>query len=191
MNSRGWVIGALVVLLGIAALSQIRKGDTETSKRTESDAEVAAEKAVSVLPPGTEAAWLAYVDRRIASTLHRTGNMIQITDGLNAMLGMTQYVSANSPYEVSCDMLEGSLAFGYASSVTCGDSGEPESDSDYKVDIYGSVTNADPSAEKAPPLGVSEHSIAAAHLNKVLCQRIAERVQEIMATQPSACGGQK
>jgi hypothetical protein len=191
MNSSKWIIGALVVLVGIAGLSHIREDVAESSKRTLSDVELAAEKAVSVLPPGTEDAWLAYVDHRIAATLHRTGNVIQITDGLNEMLGITQYVSANSPYEISCDGHGGTLTFGHVSSVSCGESGVPESDSEYSVDIYGSVTNADPSAEKAPPLGVSEQSVAAVHLNKVLCQRIAEQAQKLVAAESMQCGAQK
>lgn len=190
MSSRRWVIGALVLLLGIAGLSQIRKGDAETSKRTESDAEAAAEKAVSVLPPGTEDAWLAYVDRRIAATLHRSGSVIQLTGGVNDIMGTTAYVSVNSPYGISCNVGDGDLTFGYGhASVTCPDGGEPEIDNDFTVAVYGDVTNADPSAERSPPLGVHKLSIAARNLDKSLCKRIAERLQEIMA--PQQCGGQK
>lgn len=190
MESRKWIIAALVVLLGIAGLSYVRNGAAESKDRVQSDAEIAAAKAVSVLPAGTEEAWLAYVDRRIAATLHRSGSVVQLTGGVNDIMGKTAYVSVNSPYEVSCFAGQGSLTFGYGhASVFCPNGDEPEIDNDFTVAVYGYVTNADPSAEKSPPLEVSKLSAAARNLDKTLCKRIAERVQEIMT--PQQCGGQK
>lgn len=152
---------AIAVLAGTAYFVDLG----ERKSRADHELEVA--RAVRVLPSGTEQAWLQYVDRRIAATLVRRENAIQVVAFGDNVRGNTTIVSINTPYQVQCDPISGgSVDFGYG-------------DNPVTVPIFGLMV-MDPSAEKAPPLGVNMTSIAATKLTEALCRRISDRVQAII-----------
>lgn len=129
-----------------------------------------AEKAVSILPEGVEAAWLSYVDRRVAATVQRTGPLVKVHGDLDHVTNKTTIISVNTPYRVECDALTGGT-------VTFG-----RLDDSVTVTIFGLMV-ADPSAERAPSLGVNRLSIAATNLTKTLCSRLANAVAAAMASE--------
>jgi hypothetical protein len=187
-KNRKWLGPTLVSAVIAAAIiyyfheERVRRAASPNTAQTEQELEAA--KAIAVLPPGTAEPWDSYVDRRIAATLHRTGTTVQLINPINEMLGKTVYVSIYSPYEISCDVLGGSIAFGYSQRTMTSRNGENgDSSDDLSLNIYGVVAEADPTAEKPPPLGVNIQSIAAAKLGKRLCQRIAERMETIFGQQ--------
>src|SRR4051812_31670226 len=68
------------------------------------------ERAVEVLPPDTEQAWISYVERRFASAMQPKAGAISIAGTIDD----ATYVSRNTPYKVSCDPITGgSVEFGY------------------------------------------------------------------------------
>ena len=192
-KNRKGIIWALVLFIAVATIAHYANGKKDKQAAIDSKQKIdAARDAVSVLPQGTEDAWDAYVDRRLAATLHRSGSTIQLLGGVNEMMGKTVLLSVNSPYQILCEFGGGSIKFGYAQqAMTCPNGEEAEIDDDNSVYIYGAFADSDPSAEKPPPLGVYGQSIAAKELQKRLCQRIADKVQAIMAPQGLPDGGAK
>ncbi len=121
------------------------------------------DKAVSVLPPGTQEAWIGYVDRRVAAAIQQEAGAILVT-GLS---DESKYVSRNTPYQVSCSpIIGGSIEFGYG-------------DNSITVPIYGVLLD-DGKAERPPPLDVANSSFAAANLSRTLCERIAVSLNKIL-----------
>ena len=155
-------VAMVAVIAGLAYCNNIQ----QKNDRAAHDLEAA--KAVAVLAPGVEEAWLAYVDRRVAATMHRIGTNVRVTGMLEELTSQTTIVSANSPYQISCDRIGGSVTFGYGEDAT-------------SVSIFGLLLS--PSAEKPPALGVHPDSIAAKILREKLCLRLSERVQAVMAAQ--------
>ena len=163
VQKRKWLVPTIA--LGAILTAALYYVDAKrTEQRLEAD-ELKAALSVSVLPAGTEEAWSAYVDRRIAATMQREGRVIHVVGMLDRILSKTTIVSANSPYAISCDPLGAGIQFGYG-------------DDAIKVSVFGVL--AEISAEKAPALGVNPRSIAAVQLREHLCRRISARVQAIM-----------
>jgi len=123
--------------------------------------------AVSVLPMGTEAAWVAYVDKRVSEAIQRDGDTLRVA----AIMPQTTYVSPNTPYQVHCWP---NLKLG--TSVTFGGTGAA-----ITVPIFGVM--AARRGTPQPSLGVSSSSIAAANLSEKLCRRIVTYMQTVM-TEP-------
>jgi hypothetical protein len=135
------------------------------SEKQRSFAELAklnVDRAVSVLPPGTQDVWVAYVERRVAAAIQSKASAISVTSGADE----TTYVSRNTPFKVSCNpRTGGSVEFGYG-------------ENSVSVPIYGWLVDWE--AEKAPPLGVIESSVAAATLSKTLCERISATLSKVV-----------
>lgn len=141
---------------------------TDSSQRERlAKIELQAALAVDVLPPGTEEAWLAYVDRRIAATIRRENDSIQVVGWLDQVLNQTTILSLNMPYKVSCSSLwGGTIAFGNGEDPTV-------------VPIFG-IQVHDDNAEAPPALGVNRRSIASEALHEKLCQRMSVRIQQLL-----------
>jgi hypothetical protein len=121
------------------------------------------DKAVDVLPIGTQEAWMGYVDRRVAAAIQLKAGALLVAD----LSDEPKYLSRNTPYQVSCTpYLGGSIEFGYGENSTT-------------VPIYGLLLDHR-KTEMAPPLGVAESSIAAANLTKVLCERITVSLTRLL-----------
>ena len=180
-------IAAAIAVLGVLAggaywvtASKMTPADSDTP--TDSETEVA--KAVSVLPPGTEEAWLAYVDRRIAATLTRRGRTVEVSSLVPQI--QQEFVSINTPYKIDCITVTdiedqprhapptgGGRMLPIFADVTFG-----YGDDSTTAFILGAVG---PGVEDAPQLVVHPKSIAATKLYGTLCRRISDGVQAIMA----------
>lgn len=149
-------------------------------------------QAMSALPPGTDEAWTAFVDRRFAGAIQRRGGMVIIgipsehivetarppkvtkTSEMIFSFGETR-ISPNTPYEVDC-----TPELGAAVSFRTGAGGP-------LVGIYGAwpylalTPIAIELTEGPPPLGVDKKSILAKQLFERLCGRVSAHMQEIMA----------
>lgn len=142
--------------------------------REAADKSLALTKAVRVLPPGTEAAWMSYVDRQLASAIERDGDAVRIAALADNILGKTTIVSRNAPYSIDCDPSTGAAVWFFG-----------PGDNSIMVPIFG-ATRIETREATPPPLGVDAGSIAARHLTNVLCERISSRLQEIMGLTPAA-----
>jgi hypothetical protein len=121
------------------------------------------DKAVNVLPLGTQEAWIGYVDRRVAAAIQLKAGALLVAD----LSDEPKYLSRNTPYQVSCSpIMGGSIEFGYGENSTT-------------VPIYGVLLDHS-KVEKAPLLGVAESSIAAANLTKALCERITVSLTRLL-----------
>ena len=158
------VVWGAALVLGAVVIMQYAGGvklDRANKKRV-----TKAAMAVRILPPGTKEVWLQYVDRRFSALLHREGAVIHITSIFGDVLGGHRFVSANTPYIISCDpLLGGSIRFGYGENAI-------------EVYLYGLLAWG---THHHPPLGVHRQSIAAKRLYEDLCARITERVKKMMA----------
>jgi hypothetical protein len=163
------IIIASIAVIGAIAYYRSR----EEQKR---QAELA--RAVALLPPGTENAWAAYVDRILARTVSIRKDGIRVRALGAPALGQTMFISRNMPWQVSCDPVMGaSVEFGLG-------------DDSIMVWVYGTMRDADDKIAATsslaavlpsrPPLGVDTRSIAAKRLSEVLCERIAAYLQKIM-----------
>jgi hypothetical protein len=135
---------------------------SSNQKALEDQAKLNADKAVNVLASGIEEAWTAYVDRRIAAAIQVKAGAISVTDDSNEV----SFVSRNTPYQVKCASMESSVEFGYG-------------DNSVTAPIYGWLV--DRQAERPPPLGVIESSLAAASLSRTLCERISASLSKIVS----------
>jgi len=177
------------------------------NRQAEQDASVQAQeleaaKAVTVLPPGTEEAWDAYVDRRVASLLQRRGNSVRLNDLMSKMMSTITIVSVTSPYEITCGITGSSIDFPQTATkfgdevailtldiyIISQNSEPAQQKSESKKLAY---INLDSSGEQPPPLGVDIKSTAAEELREHLCQRITDDVQTIFTLQISMDGGAK
>jgi hypothetical protein len=135
---------------------------SSNQKALEDQAKLNADKAVNVLSPGTEEAWTAYVDRRVAAAIQIKAGAILVTDDSNE----ARFVSRNTPYQVKCAPMESLVEFGYG-------------DNSVTVPIYGWIVDRE--AESPPPLGVIESSVAAANLSRTLCERISASLSKFVS----------
>jgi hypothetical protein len=73
-------IALLSVLAGVGYCAEESQRTAREKAQSDREAKAARSLAasVSVLPPGTEEAWLEYVDRRIAATMKREGSTVEI-----------------------------------------------------------------------------------------------------------------
>jgi hypothetical protein len=160
---------------------KVAKRELETAEA----AARAAANAVSVLPPGTENAWLAYVDRRVAATMTPQGSTVRVVgvvgdpDDPLSYRSVTAIISSNKPYQVSCGSVSKSRFY-------IGPSGSSGIDVKFGAGKDATTVEildggSDRSAEKAPQLGVARTSVAAKTLTETLCRRVADDVNAIMA----------
>ncbi len=83
---------------------------TRQERKQNELAKLTAANAVSVLPFGTQEAWVAYVDRRFAEAIQFKAGAISVNDKSHE----AKFISLNTPYQVSCSpALGGSVEFGY------------------------------------------------------------------------------
>jgi hypothetical protein len=152
----------LIFVTCIAVCGIVYYGYSEKQKSLAQQAKLNFDTAVSVLPPGTQEAWIAYVERRVAAAIQSKAGAISVT----SLLDETTFVSRNTSFKVSCSpSTGGSVEFGYGeNSVT--------------VPIYGWLVDRD--AESPPPLGVNRSSVAATNLSRILCERIAASINKIV-----------
>ena len=130
-------------------------------------------KQVSIIPPATEEAWQAFIDRRVALVLRREGRLVKLDDETHRnVLKTSSYVSVNAPYQITCTLHTASIQFG-----TGGDDsgGVNEGAEIYNTYLQGSSALYD--ADRAPPISVPQESIAAASLRDHVCQHLANMVQ--------------
>ena len=152
----------LIVLICIVVGGVVYYAYSTQQRSLAEKAQLDNEKAVNVLPPGTQDAWIPYVERRVAAAIQIKGGAISVA----SVLDETTFVSQNTPFKVSCSpSTGGSVEFGYGeNSVT--------------VPIYGWLVDRD--AESPPPLGVNRSSVAATNLSRILCERIAASINKIV-----------
>jgi len=153
-----WLAICAVVASGlIYYVSSARQNTIAMQARLDLD------KAVSILPLGTQEAWIEYVDRRVAAAIQLRSGTISVAD----LSDESKYVSRNTPYQVSCSpVMGGSIEFGYG-------------DNSITVPIYGVLLDRS-KAESPPPLDVTNSSLAAANLSRALCERIAISLNKIL-----------
>jgi hypothetical protein len=149
------ILSALVVGIGLSAyFGWQAKLSAEATRREKLEAD----KAVLALPAGTEEAWLAHVDRRLATAIQSQAGAFAVTSG-PGLSDETKLVSRNTPYQVTCSpYFGGSVEFG-------------SGDNSVVVRIFDFL--ADKTVDDAPLLGVSKQSIAASDLSRTLCARIS------------------
>lgn len=156
-------------------------------------------QSVSVLPPGTEEAWTAFVDHHLSGAIQRQGDKVRVAmmgekildygktaKTIGLVFGSSEVeISPSTPYDVSCDPgLGASVDFGRETRSVMTDTHS------ITVPIYGLYPyialmpiprNLKEEAE--PSLGVDIGSIAAQHLSDVLCARIRSYLKSIMTTE--------
>jgi hypothetical protein len=111
----------------------------------------------------TQAEWRAYVDRRLAATMHRGNAGLTVRADIDGFIGNTTDIPFGTAFDVSCPRLFGGVVhFGV-------DGGRVTSS------IFG-ATVVEP-AEPPPSIGVSLMSSAALKLQKNLCRQISDAVQ--------------
>jgi len=193
MLNKKWTKGVMLALAVAAVLFYFNHGRQEEHKAKVGGGKEKAARAVTVLPPGTEEAWNAYIDRRIDSTLERRGSAVRLNDYFSRALSKTIFVSIYSPYEISCDIIGSSIKFGFSE---CAHADKDAScDEISPIFFYmvkeggGGYMNPDPSGEQPPPLGVAANSTAADELTAHICQRINDRVQAIFSPQITSEAG--
>jgi hypothetical protein len=151
----------LIVIIIVAVCGSAYFIHSSQQKLLAEKAKLNFERSVDVLSPGTEDAWISYVERRVAAVMQFKVGAISINNSISE----ATYVSRNTPYRVSCDPITGgTVEFGYGENPVM-------------VSIYGLVVDGE--AEAAPPLGVSSSSVAAAKLSRRLCERIVILVSKI------------
>ena len=134
----------------------------------------ATEMAVSILPPGVETAWNAYLDRQFARAIQPQGNVVRVRDSVTDLSSATILISRNSPYQVNCNPFSGwTIEFGQGDNAT-------------SVTEYGLGTTG-----PRPPLGVAKNSIAAKRLSEAMCARMAAHMHDVMQEVPLSQGSVK
>lgn len=175
------VVATLLAVLGLSLLVGycVIQSNEEKAVDQASQAKEAADHAISVLPPGVEDAWNAWIDNQVATKIVREGNVLRLHEFLE--MGPI-YVSTNTPYKVDCS-LGINVVFGSSNSENTGDAisidSPPASPQMSKLLKPGEIPGL--SADKnAPPLGVPPNSIAAEQLKDRLCRRVAAAVAKVM-----------
>ena len=125
----------------------------------------AAERAISVLPPGVEEEWEAYVKRRLEKVIVLDRSQLRLTPILAKELGTYKVVSFTMPYSVDCNNYLGStVEFGFGEDAI-------------SVPIYG--VGAWDDADPPPALGVDELSVAAKQLRLSLCEIVVDYMRSV------------
>ena len=195
------IVFIVVLCVAVGSLGYYVYGQHQESIADEK-ADDAAE-AVTVLPPGTEAAWLAFIDQRISETIIRKNGTVEVSQmGDVPPITAKTFVSLNTPYEISCGVLGGAtIEFGYGdNSVTVSVDLSPSEDqpvtasNDPPAPSIGSNDDAPPSGpgnsnDGPPPLGVDISSVAGLRLNNDVCERIVKDVSAIMKNPPGIIQG--
>lgn len=158
-SARRWMVALIVALVvaegGLVLYARWRSAVEEHQ----------AVLATTRLPDGVEAAWRAYVLKRLASTLVVQGNQIRIAQATDKLTGQSTVVSTSTPFEVNCDgVLGGTITFG-------------SGDDAVFVPIFGPAVIYLDGSDKPPPLGVDPSSTAATSLNQQLCPLISDYMQ--------------
>jgi hypothetical protein len=187
----GQIVGvaAVVAMVGVVVafiLLQIKAQQNANLHQEADQRRQAQAEAASVLPPGVEDTWKAYVDRRFAAAIQRRGDVVAVAvQGNGSGEEATTLVSRNTPYRIDCprNFREGlSIDFGGADDAGL-------------VLIYGHFVRGElifpgrRHGEKPPPLGVDPRSVAATDLSRVLCERIAVKIQQVMNLADDAARG--
>src|SRR5579872_1755847 len=108
ISSRAKAMGIIALVFGAGIALHVV---SDHRRQVLADQEAQAARAVTVLPPGVEDEWGAYVDAQIATSIFRRAGTVEI-------FGPTMAVSVNTPYAVSCDPLSGaSIKFGFGDDV--------------------------------------------------------------------------
>ena len=168
----GWTlwIGAFLAFIGYSVYEDHRQAAIEAAYSQKR----ATQKAVSVLPPGVETAWNAYLDRQFARAIQPQGDVVRVRDSTTELTSATILVSRNSPYQVDCDPFNGGkIEFGQGDNAT-------------SINVYGLAT-----AGPRPPLGVASDSIAAKRLSEAMCARMAAHMHDVMREVPLSQGSVK
>jgi len=182
MKEKNKQLTALVLMLSFIGL--VLYGFNYLGNQQTEAARIKSEQAkqVSVIPPGTEEAWQAFIDRRVAAVLRREGRLVKLDDDSHRkLMEKASYVSNNAPYQITCDLTTASVQFG-----TDSDTNQGVNDS---VEFYFNVkpegTTAAPGyiVDQPPPVGVPQESIAAATLRDHVCQYLANKVQALFSAQ--------
>ncbi|MBU2152265.1 MAG: hypothetical protein KKE02_14695 [Alphaproteobacteria bacterium] len=175
-NWVGMTVKALVytgILAGVAYCTVNARERGQEEKKVEAaaaarhEAEIAAARAVSTLPAGVQSRWEAYVDQRFDALLKRQGNTLRVGGAA------ASYVSANAPYHVDCDPFGIEVNFG---------DGEDQLGVAITPGIFNFTGPDDTVPQKAPELGVATDSIAAKRLGEALCERVALRMERLVAS---------
>ncbi|MDQ2765465.1 MAG: hypothetical protein M3Y22_18900, partial [Pseudomonadota bacterium] len=70
------VVGIAVAIVAMAVLALFYYDSLLPAR--EEGRRLALARAVSALPPGIQASWIAYIDRRLASVIQRRGSMVRV-----------------------------------------------------------------------------------------------------------------
>ncbi|MSO70811.1 MAG: hypothetical protein EXQ88_02150 [Alphaproteobacteria bacterium] len=138
--------GMLILSVGALFTGLYVFGFSTREVHKEKGPEETVAKAVRVLPEGTEEAWIAYVDRRVAAAIQRRGDNLQVVTWMDYVFKTSTFVFRNMPYSISCMQPElggGSVKFGQENDVR----------------IFG-IMNPSRTEDPEPPLGVHAQSIA-------------------------------
>ncbi len=135
----------------------------EIEYRAGVEAKLRADQAVEALPPGTEAAWVAYIEQRVAASIQAEQGSIRVVGRGYQVLKSTKLLARNTPYQVKCSPLGISVEFGHGENAIT-------------VPISGVLVIDG----KEPALGVIASSKAAERLSRVLCERVGLLVREIL-----------
>ena len=155
------IVGTIVAALAYYAYTNHKNTLAEQAK-------LQTDMAVSVLPPGTQQAWIAYVDRRVADSIQTRSGSLLIKGMSDSAMRQATIVSRNTPYRLTCSTILGSsVEFGYGESAVI-------------VPIYGAMLFG-PATEKPPELGVIRSSVAATELSRFLCDHISARLDVLLS----------
>lgn len=160
---------SLLVLVGIVGGTAVAWFGMDRA-RVERELQDALARAVDVLPPGTEDAWISYADQQFARAIQRHGDTLKVVDSLSKILHRTTFISLNYPYSISCHPVLGIKV-------------EFHGSREHTIDVPIYRTMASKLNEEArPPLSVDKRSVAAVKLSALLCERVSDRMQEVMKT---------
>lgn len=171
-NLKNILLGALILAAVFVAWKYISaRADEHEERRRITALEKTAADAVESLPPGVEEAWLQYVDARMKELFEPRPNSVLIKDSLDD--DGARMVSINMPYSIICSTgFGGYVNFGLGKDAVT-------------VPIFGLLSHGTMRAlttryNVQPKLEVSRTSKAAKTLTTKLCDRIDERMIDIL-----------
>src|SRR5258707_2487 len=86
-----------ILLISVLATGLYYYAHSADEKALADQAKLNADRAVNVLPPGIEDAWIAYVERRVAVAIQPKAGAISVTSSPDE----TTLVSRNTPFKVT------------------------------------------------------------------------------------------